>query len=203
MPLWFSVLISLVFLLLYYLYARADLKEMKYISFELGLDFHNSNNDSEGFRLFSKESNWKISGNYKNSYVKITNELRSYGRTYKPFTIICMLAAKALPFKIEIRRKGFVEGFFKKIIHLQDILIGDEKFDRIFAVTSDNPEEAKKLCLDPNVQKVIYNLVRITGFIILQDGIYYEEEGMITNLDFYKLTLSRMSLAVDTIYREI
>ena len=111
-----------------------------------------------------------------------------------------MLATNPLPYRIEIKRKGIIEKLFKKVINPKDILIGDEKFDNTFAVTGNNPEEIRKLCLNASVQKVIYNLVRISGFIILQDGIYYEEEGFITNLDFYTLTLSRMSMAVDTIY---
>lgn len=205
MPFAVIILISLLFFFIRYMYAKADLEAIKFIAFELGLEFQSIDeggiSSSKGIDFgFNKPSNWKISGNYENSFVEISAETRGSGRSLRSYIIICMLAINPLPYRIEIKRKGIIEKLFKKVINPKDILIGDEKFDNTFAVTGNNPEEIRKLCLNASAQKVIYNLVRISGFIILQDGIYYEEEGFITNLDFYRLTLSRMSMAVDTIY---
>ena len=170
-----------------YLIQRKETSKMQLIAEELGLSFRTNN-----------FSSWKIIGNYKNSFLEIFTEKRSSVR--RKYTVSSMTAIQPLPFQLEITRRGRIENSFKKLFNISDIQTGDENFDRMFTVKGDNPEEIKKMLNSPIIQDAIYALMQNAGFVILSNGIYYEESGVYTDINFYKWFLPKMSSTCDAIY---
>lgn len=176
-----------------YLSNLEQLRKIKKVALDLGLNFKMDYNN-----------HWRLTGNYKNSFVEIFTELIGNTKSRKGFTyhytIILMKAIQPLPFEMKITKRGMIENIFKKFFTTGEIKTGDAKFDRSFIISGDSPEEIIKLCLNPVVQEAIYELMHAPGFSILSKGIYYDESGINTNINFYKWALPRMSMAVDTIY---
>lgn len=193
-----SIILFLIILALLiitgYLYNLEQLRKIKKVALDLGLNFRNDN-----------KNNWRLTGNYRNSFVEIFTELIGNTKSRNGFsysyTIILMKAIQPLPFEIKITKRSVIENTIKNIFNIGEIKTGDAAFDKNFTVNGDEPEEIIKLCLNPEIQEAIYTLMQAPGFAILSKGIYYDESGINTNINFYKWALPRMNTACEIIFR--
>jgi hypothetical protein len=217
-PFIFFIVVAVAMIFLNFHFAKIRREKMEKLAKELGLEFQSSGGEksvqnqfgqteqasskSLGFiqLLFNIFSDWKIIGNYGSDYVEIYTETRGSGKSKTTYTIFFMKAQQTLPYKLEITNQGMIGGFFIKLFKMEDIIIGDERFDKTYVIKGDNPESIKKLFINPIVQKPIYELMDESGFKILHDGIYYESQGIISDALVYKKHLPKMSAVCSKIY---
>lgn len=220
LPIFFFIFIPFIVISVNFYFAKQRREKMESLAKELGLEFQVSNrgktildqvaqskqigqsSQSVIQLLFSAFSDWKISGNYGNNFVEIYTETRGSGKSKSTYTIIFLKAKQPLAFKMEITPQGIFQGLFIKLFKMEDIQVGDEKFDKRFVIKGDNPEEIKKLCKDRSIQESIYKLMDEDEYRILHNGIYFEKNGVITDSLFYKQKLEKMSLSCSKIFSE-
>lgn len=220
LPIVFFIFIGFIVFSVKFYFAKQRREKMENLAKELGLEFQISNRgkvildqigqskqigpSSQGViqLLWSVFSDWKINGNYGSNFVEIYTETRGSGKSKSTYTIIFFKTKQPLAFKMEITPQGIFQGLFIKLFKMEDIQVGDEKFDKKFVIKGDNPEEIKKLCKDPTFQESIYKLMEEDGYRIVHDGIYFEKIGVITDSLFYKQKLEKMSLICSKIFSE-
>ena len=219
-PIVFFIFIGFIAFSVNFYFAKKRREKMEDLAKELGLEFQVSNRgktildqvteskqigpNSQGViqLLFSVFSDWKINGNFRDNFVEIYTETRGSGKSKSTYTIIFLKAKQPLAFKMEITPQGVFQGLFIKLFRMEDIQVGDEKFDKKFVIKGDNPEEIKKLCKDPTFQESIYKLMEEDGYRILHNGIYFEKLGVITDSLFYKQKLETMSSTCSKVFSE-
>ena len=219
-PIVFFISIGFIAFSVNFYFAKKRREKMENLAKELGFEFQVSNRgktildqvaqskqigtSSQGViqLLFSVFSDWKIIGNYGSNFVEIYTETRGSGKSKSTYTIIFLKTKQPLAFKMEITPQGVFQGLFIKLFKMEDIQVGDEKFDKRFVIKGDNPEGIKKLCKDPTVQESIYKLMEEAEYRIVHDGIYFEKLGVITDSLFYKQKLEKMSSTCSKIFSE-
>ncbi|MBK8398311.1 MAG: hypothetical protein IPL26_24105 [Leptospiraceae bacterium] len=220
LPIVFFISVGFIGFSVNFYFAKQRREKMENLAKELGLEFQVSNRgktildqvpqnkqvgpSSQGViqLLFSIFSDWKITGNYQDNFVEIYTETRGSGKSKSTYTIIFLKAKQPLAFKMEITPQGVFQGLFIKLFKMEDIQVGDEKFDKRFVIKGDNPEEIKKLCKDRSVQESIYKLMDEAEYRIVHNGIYFEKNGVITDSLFYKQKLEKMNSTCSKVFSE-
>lgn len=219
-PIVFFISVGFIAFSVNFYFAKQRREKMESLAKELGLEFQVSNRgktildqvaqskqigpSSQGViqLLFSVFSDWKIIGNYGSNFVEVYTETRGSGKSKSTYTIIFVKTKQPLTFKMEITPQGVFQGLFIKLFKMEDIQVGDEKFDKRFVIKGNNPEEIKKLCKDRSVQESIYKLMDEDEYRILHNGIYFEKRGVITDSLFYKQKFEKMNLTCNKIFSE-
>lgn len=220
LPIVFFISVGFIGFSVNFYFAKQRREKMENLAKELGLEFQVSNRgktildqvpqskqvgpSSQGViqLLFSIFSDWKITGNYLDNFVDIYTETRGSGKSKSIYTIIFLKTKQPLTFKMEITPQGVFQGLFIKLFKMEDIQVGDEKFDKRFVIKGDNPEEIKKLCKDRSVQESIYKLMDEAEYRIVHNGIYFEKNGVITDSLFYKQKLEKMNSTCSKVFSE-
>jgi hypothetical protein len=153
-------------------------KEFLKLSEKLGLDC----NAPDGFLAKFPE----ISGTYKNFPVHIFMFTEKIGegksKVIRVHTGIEVKIHNPLNYKLDIYEEGLFSKIYK-VFGMQDIIIGNEKFDKEYIIKS-NDEDTTKAVLTPEICDELLYLADhkfAFGFEIIDGKIYYDEATSLTS----------------------
>lgn len=144
---------------------------------------------------------WKIVGDLDGFSINIYKETRGSGKNSQTYTIIKLNPQEPLSFVLNIEKQGLLMGFAIKVFQMEDITIGDEKFDKSFIIKGNNPSLIKEYLLNRTIQNAINELMSFNDFQISHNEIHFEASGLIPDNEKYQQLIQKMSNAAKVLYQ--
>lgn len=145
--------------------------------------------------LIKSLSPWRMEGQRSGLVVSIFPERRGSGKNSTTYTIVRAEFGTPASVSVLLLPEGGFERFAKSVFNMQDIEIGDERFDRAFMIRGEDPAGVK-LFLDPERRekflhlKEKHQLVRIT-----EKFVQYEKAGTIVDEQKLRTVLEDVTAA--------
>jgi hypothetical protein len=128
----------------------------------------------------------EIVGTYRNFPVKIYMFTEKYGggksRVIRVHTGVEVKINNPHNYKLDIYEEGFFNKIYK-VFGMQDIIIGNDKFDKEYIIKSNNEKITKEILTDPICDELLYMADHkfAFGFEIVGSKIDYDEATSMTN----------------------
>jgi hypothetical protein len=128
----------------------------------------------------------EINGVYQNFPVRIYMFTEKIGegksRIIRIHTAIEVKINNPFGFKLDIYEEGLFSKIYK-VFGMQDIIIGNDKFDKEYIVKSNNEKITTEVLTEPICDELLYMADHkfAFGFEVIGDKIYYDEASSLTN----------------------
>jgi hypothetical protein len=145
-------------------------------------------------------SSWEIRGTVDSGKILIFEEFRGAHYSKVHYTIIDLIPNSPLPFSLEMYRKGFFTTIGIQVFQMQDIIVGDEKFDKLLRVMGNDEKQIKSFLSDKSKRDAIIDLFNHGDFIIYHDKMRFEYMGQLHKVEEIKPHIDKMNIAANKIY---
>lgn len=141
-----------------------------------------------------------LGGEYRRRSLTLTTFSRSSGRSSTTYTRITLALKSPAAGTLGLSPEGFLSGL-GRALGMQDVQVGNERFDKSFIVKSSPPEFAPAMLGDPMLQDALLRLREGHSFYLELNaqGITYTEVGRLSNTDFLESAFNVLSDLADRV----
>lgn len=136
---------------------------------------------------------WRMEGVYQGTRVECYSIVRG-GRNRTTYTVVEAFPAASLSLGLHLGRETALTRLGKMVLDLQDVAVGNQRFDEAVRVKAANVEGAKVLLARPGLQEAILRALEYSPTTVVTDhSVRMERLGNVTNMAVLAEALERVT----------
>jgi hypothetical protein len=134
----------------------------------------------------------RLTGEFRRRPASLTTYTRGSGRTTTYYTQVTLTVQNNAGGGLRLTPQGFLSGL-GKALGMQDVEVGDERFDKHFVIHSQPPEFAPNILADSMLRDSLLKLSRDATVELSSSSLSYIESVLQTDVDYLESVFNTMS----------